>query len=770
MKKIVIGLSLLLSAMCVLATQRSVEDAAALAQDFVLAEARTAPRGTMATKVSLAHTVLQPTVKQPAAYVFSRGTDAGYVIVAAEDNVCSILGYADDGDFDAETMPEPMRFWLDKLAEQIAYAQGVTQEPMTSLYPFEQTTATIQRSPAMPNKTLSIQTPVAPRAAVVARSLKEDSVVAPLLGNTKWDQGKPYYNFCPADPSNRNALCYTGCVATAFAQVMRAWRYPEQGTGSNRYWWQNGKQTLSQSFTATYDWDNMLDTYSNWGGYSTAQADAVAQLMYDVGVACKMNYGGDKAGGSGAYGHDAAIAMVKNFGYDQCIRPLWMDYMGVKAFEEAVANEIRARRPVVLSGATDMNEGHCFVCDGIDEKGLFHINWGWSGSQNGYFVLTALDPQEQGIGGAASGHGYKYNVLAFDYMFPDNGNEKSYVWGAKDGYWSAGSVRVGENVSFTFTELWNLGLWDWRGTFCLGLFDTEGNFVGQIDEDATGLSVPSLQGWDKIPWSGKFPQLEDGTYSLHLIYSVGEKWLTAFCPYDFSCVVSGDIVTLLKTNPYAIPDSEFTPKDLKSIVTPGQITLSWEPGEATAWIVYVWNLTDGSQGVFDTTEPYLSLSNEDGSVADYGWKVMPLVDGVPEPRCEAYGPTFTTQAPLYTIKVVANDRQMGTVAIYQDGKKIGTSGTFASGTKIVIEATPYAEDGYDFDHWQDNKYSNPRTITVKKDMTYTAYFISLREGLEETEMQNPTVCYDLFGRVVDCESSSGLLIQVDGVQTKKILK
>ena len=53
--------------------------------------------------------------------------------------------------------------------------------------------------------------------------------------------------------------------------------------------------------------------------------------------------------------------------------------------------ELSSGRPVLYSGSKNMS-GHEFVCDGYDGNGMFHINWGWNGLSNGYFLLNVLDP------------------------------------------------------------------------------------------------------------------------------------------------------------------------------------------------------------------------------------------------------------------------------------------------------------------------------------------------------------------------------------------
>lgn len=70
-------------------------------------------------------------------------------------------------------------------------------------------------------------------------------------------------------------------------------------------------------------------------------------------------------------------------------------------------NEVAHNRPVIFNGSqADGGGGHCFVLDGYNGNGLFHINWGWGGIANGYFAIPILNPDESGIGAGSGSGGY----------------------------------------------------------------------------------------------------------------------------------------------------------------------------------------------------------------------------------------------------------------------------------------------------------------------------------------------------------------------------
>lgn len=327
----------------------------------------------------------------PALYVFNRGINNGFVIISADDNAREVLGYSNQGRFDAADIPVNMRKWLDLYKDEIRHA--ATLSPA--------------RLAARPKKQAQ-QTYYNP--------------VAPIC-STLWGQGDPYNILCPTDAGGQ---CVTGCVATAAAQVMKAHNYPATGTGSHSYTWtdKDGNETeLSANFgNTTYRWDLMLDTYGT--SATTAQKNAVATLMSHCGIACEMGYTSDE---SGANTMQMLKAMIEYFGYDAAIKSFSKDCMTEEAFVDSINVDLQAGRPVYFSGRTVNNEGHAFVCDGIDADGMVHINWGWYGSCDGYFRVSALDPEDQGIGGSSGNYAFTERVMAYGNIKPDEGGQPCYT-------------------------------------------------------------------------------------------------------------------------------------------------------------------------------------------------------------------------------------------------------------------------------------------------------------------------------------------------------
>ena len=211
--------------------------------------------------------------------------------------------------------------------------------------------------------------------------------IEPLL-ETTWGQDTPYNNLCPTERDNESIKYPTGCVATAMAQIMYYHQYPEKGLGSITYSFQD--RILSADFNnTTYQWNLMQPTYTK-GNYSDESAEAVATLMFQCGASIKMKY---NVGGSGAYVYDAATALRKNFGYHENLQVKYRESYTNSEWLSLIYSELQANRPVIYAGSDKNSGGHCFIVDGYDENNFVHVNWGWNGSNDGFYDIALLDPK-----------------------------------------------------------------------------------------------------------------------------------------------------------------------------------------------------------------------------------------------------------------------------------------------------------------------------------------------------------------------------------------
>ncbi len=304
----------------------------------------------------------------PALYVFDRGNASGFIVLSADDAAAPVLGYSDSGSFDAGNIPAQMKWWMEEYGRQMQFAR---------------------------ENSLPAYTP--------SKVLDGYGAIEPLL-STKWNQDAPYNNDCPSKGSRRAP---TGCVATSMAQVMNYFQYPDIGQGRKNYTC-GAFGRLEMNFGVTpFDWDNMLDVY-NKGEYNDTQAAAVAYLMKACGYSVEMGYTLES---SGAISNEIPGALVKYFKYDEGARYLNRIFFSEEEWSEMIYDNLKNVGPVIYDGSSPQEGGHSFVCDGYDGNGYFHFNWGWGGAADGYFLLNALNPTTQGIGGSAGGFNFSQDVV-----------------------------------------------------------------------------------------------------------------------------------------------------------------------------------------------------------------------------------------------------------------------------------------------------------------------------------------------------------------------
>ena len=427
----------------------------------------------------------------PTYYVFSN--DSQTLFVGADDLAEPLLGYVDNPNFNAKDMPPQMKWWLEQYSREIEYASARQAKGIT------------KRERVVEAPTLSL--------GGVSRDLSKTatkSAISPLC-KTTWDQGAPYNNLCPTKSSQRT---YTGCVATAMAQVMKYHEYPTKGTGSNSYTWQN--QTLSMNFAnTTFDWANMLNTYASSSSGTSAQRTAISTLMKACGYAVNMEYGIDSDGGSGAMSFDIAPALVNNFGYDKATHTEFRDYYSESEWEDLIYNNLKNVGPVVYCGASSEG-GHCFVCDGYNTSGYFHINWGWSGSYDGYFKLSALNPEGQGIGGYAGGYNTQQDAT-LGIQKPKSGSVLPESYLAIEGTLKA--TASSRKLTFSATNGGFYNMSSYSASFSVALALTQNGKTSYVGETSLGTVKPGY-GTGQIQLSVP-SSVSNGSYQASLVYKVG---------------------------------------------------------------------------------------------------------------------------------------------------------------------------------------------------------------------------------------------------------
>ena len=480
----------------------------------------------------------------PSAYIFADRSDGGYLVVSADDCAAPLLGYSESGSFDSKSLPPQLEYWLGEYSRQIEYASSAGL----------------------------------PAYAVSSVSGRNDrKIVAPLM-STRWNQDAPYNLLVPSKDSRNYP---TGCVATAMAQVMKYWNYPERGTGSGSITVPSGAQgESSMNFRTAFDWKNMLDIYKS-GGYDDTQAKAVATLMKACGYSTKMNY---SMGGSGTLSRFAAQALVNNFSYNPDIEYCERDYYSAAEWEGMLYAEMAAGRPVLYGGVSS-SVGHEFVCDGYAGDGYFHFNWGWGGMSDGYFLLAALDPGSVGIGGGTGSDGFNY---AQDIVI---GIQPGASYSYTPRLTQLGSLSVslaGKDVSMSLDYNGRTGIWantDIRPlsvNFGVNIKNYDSSYAKSITIVSQTFAAPVLEqaasGGYMISYSGigspgKFSlpdDMPDGEYEVSLVTKASGNsdadWLPVLCSSSeknsFYIKKNGTIYSVIESisNPIKVDNAEFISK------------------------------------------------------------------------------------------------------------------------------------------------------------------------------------------------------------------
>ncbi len=277
-------------------------------------------------------------------------------------------------------------------------------------------------------------------------ALAPDKTIGPLMPEVQWNQDAPYNRYCPTG-------CPTGCVATAVAQIMYYYKYPEQGIGQHSYNW-NGERLGVNFAEQTYNWDLMFDRYDA-RIHTEEQADEVAKLSYHVGVSVDMGYA---PGGSGAYSQSVPGALSQYFGYNPYASLIDRGYMGLDVWSYYVQRDLAAGRPVYMSAVNSTNDGHAFLLDGVNTQGYYHVNWGWGGAYNGWFDISVMHPEGVGIGASASVDGFQWSQSVVVGLQPEVPADSTYVTSVLAYYLDAqmedGGVHINDwllNTSYNST-------------------------------------------------------------------------------------------------------------------------------------------------------------------------------------------------------------------------------------------------------------------------------------------------------------------------------
>ena len=468
-------------------------------------------------------------------YIFNTIGKKGYVIVSGDDRTVPILGYIDDGSFDPNNIPPNMKVWLENYDMQINSldALGITGEGLNAPRPTRNS-------------------------------------ISPLV-TTHWDQAEPYWEQCPVfmdldeDGDTISEMSYTGCVATSMAQVMNYYKYPLSCTKTipsyEMTFYYNGEYGIADTDPLPpiyFDWENMKDNYT--GAESQAEKDAVAWLMLYAGCAAHMNYGVNASSTSDPY---IPTALNEYFNYDAKL--VYRSDYEQADWEEMIYQELYAGRPVIYNGRSGTGGGHSFVCDGYAYGDYYHINWGWGGLGDGYFVLSVLNPYAGGgVAVVTSAEGYNIDQTAIVGITPGYsgfGPEVDHRLTVYNMYYTGSrTIDRSDDGSFKLTKRRYIkvtaedhvddGTKYLRG---IALYDSDDNFVQLIAQTYYGTTALSItDSWPENQSSITYPfgsGITSGTYKIVPVSCVqgSNTWLPMIDGdrYYIAVTINGNTATFV---------------------------------------------------------------------------------------------------------------------------------------------------------------------------------------------------------------------------------
>ena len=633
-------------------------------------------------------------------YVFNAEQNGGFVIVSADDRTEAILGYADQGTLDANRLPENAKKWLEGYEIQISALENCPHE-----YTSE------RRVLGAP--------------------------VAPMI-TAHWGQGAPYNNMCPMDGDERSV---TGCTATAMAQVMHYYKWPITPVGPLPAYTTSTKKIEVEALPATsFKWDKMKVKYNR--DETGESADAVAELMRFCGQSVEMNY---KSSSSGA--NVWASHMIDIFGYSKTAQDVRRQYYNTKDWEALIYQEMKEKRPVLYC-AFSGDGGHEFIIDGYDDKGLFHVNWGWNGSSDGYFVLSVLNPNDRGIGGGTSANGYTLSQRALIGIQPDNGEDPGRQLPrveCQSEFTTATYTRTGAenfvvNVTgkiITWPEDQNDVTVDFRWVLC-----QDENILGAFDT-TSGITLKYSYFYNVSATLSLGATLADGVYELRGMYRANSSDSWKFCDLFYKTksfilmTISGNTLTLNQSAdmPDIIHINSVNLQGAKKTMRGMTATMNWKyNGYLNVNTFYLW---DGGKDPIATVSSYLNHNQTE----DLDIHFSPSTAGniTYELSTDDKKTNVIWTSEPQTIEASLKHTLSGKIEIEGEKNKTieGTTinatitlkndGTNAYNDQIVIELIPIAEESYDIVGDSKTIYKDV-SLAAGEEKPLTVQFADLTKG------------------------------------------
>ena len=417
-------------------------------------------------------------VSEAGYFIFNSTDGKGFAIVAAEDELPEIIGYSATGHIDSQSMSDGLKLFLESYSQYVEdIRKGVA---IASDY-------SATRSSTLPAE------------------------VEPIV-KTQWNQPAPFNKYCPDD-------CPAGCVAVAMGQIMNYHKWPNIGTGAS-FTTYNGKAISVDFSKSEYRWDLMKNTTKELKEDEEA-ADAVAKLLFDCGIALKMNY---SKNGSSAFDKNVPLALFNFFGYKHTT--LVYDspnyYSSKEEWLVKMKQEIVDGRPIYYSASSPKGggqdaAGHAFVISGYDEKDMVHVNWGWGGKDDGYYDIFRLDP---GAYAFTDGQTAIYGIVPNTDGIDGDYLPLPAISTIKTDATELASIGTGyESFNISVGKIFNFNPISAKWSYGIGLYDNNGNFMKKIQTGNFSITLEPYYYRQDIAFACSLPSdIQDGEYIVKMFF------------------------------------------------------------------------------------------------------------------------------------------------------------------------------------------------------------------------------------------------------------
>ena len=446
------------------------------ANSFIKSHSKSSPGSIKAPAMSdivLAHAEPSPRVANANAYYIFNIKGGGFVIVSGDDTAAPVLGYSDKGMIDVNNMSEPLQELLDGYKQEIDYLL-----------------------------THKIESAVQPRTTIAATT-----GVEPLV-KTTWGPEEPYNWQCP---TLNGVLSKVGCVAVCMAQTIYFWKYPAQIDSLPAYWSARLSATVPALPPTTIDYSKLLLSYCHWDAstksvvqdaYTQEQVDEVAKLCRYCGQAVKMNYSPTSSGGT-----VGKMPALKAMGYSSKAANYYKTGFSDEVWDNMMRDNLNRGIPILYAANSSSSVGHAFIVDGYDNEGYYHMNFGWYGTSDGWFLISSINFTNR----YGEPRNYYRNHSMILGMEPPLFCDIDAQINANRGLLMLGEVfnpqALGVNLNMSYRTL----------PFMFSLTDEQGTEVA-LSESVT-LNRLTFENGSDISLDMALPQsLPEGSYHLHLNY------------------------------------------------------------------------------------------------------------------------------------------------------------------------------------------------------------------------------------------------------------